>query len=664
MSYLVLDLETGSKELYKRKGNPWFNRILAVGLKPEGGAVIAIPASTDKGDVQLRLHNFDLLIGHNIKYDLLYLWNDIALRNFLAGGGRIWDTQLAEYIITGQQAKFSALRKLAVEKYGQPEREKHIETLFEQGLETTEMPIELLIADVKNDVLDTEAIYLQQLELAKKSGQLKLIELQMDGLLATTEMEYNGMFVDRQALKKNAEELTKVKDETLRALKKAILPIWPNTLEFNPQSNEHISLLVFGGEYHESAREQIGNYKNGKPKFKNIEIARRVEGLKATPSFGSETKRKGIYKTDSETLESLPNSTSIELLLKYKDVNKQLSTYFTPIEELIYATDNCIHGQLSHCGYSDTGGGTVTGRLSSANPNLQNIPREGSSTAKQHFTSRFGASGTIIEADYKQLEIVVQAQLSRDKKYISDVNQGIDFHIKRLAMKEKMDYTLCVEKCATDKEWSKKRTQIKGFSFARAYGAGAKKIAEQTGMTVEEVKQMIIDEDLEYPQLKSYNNLLYSVVKENAERTERSTKEGRRIYTGSYQAPTGRKYYFDGTYQRNPFRLKEPETLQFRPSQTQNAIVQGTATADIVLIMLGKFWREVAQHNKDKFKLINTVHDSILIDSKSESVEEVKGWLEEVLTKVPETMEKEFGMKWLVPVGIDMKTGTNWGSTK
>ena len=210
-SYLILDLETNTLEKYKRKANFMYNDIIALGYKacdlPLAKAWYTRDVSLSEKDLKNLLDNYNIIVGHNIKFDLLYLWKYEALHDWFKEGGTIWDTQLAEYILTGQQTKFSSLRALATEKYGCPARDKLMEPYWEQGTDTKDIPEELVIKDVKNDVLDTETIYTQQRKTSEDLNMFKLIEFQMDGLLATAEMEYNGLFVDNNVLEKNRLEL-------------------------------------------------------------------------------------------------------------------------------------------------------------------------------------------------------------------------------------------------------------------------------------------------------------------------------------------------------------------------------------------------------------------------------------------------------------------------
>jgi len=206
-SYLVLDLETGFKEVHKRTGNPWYNEIVALGLKAQDDEEAEVHylyrTKIQNGFKFLQEARYNILVGHNIKYDLLYLWKYEQLQQWILEGGRIFDTQLAEYILTGQQYKYPALREIAVKKYGCKEREKKMEKYWDQRIDTKDIPRELVLEDVQNDVLDTEQVMLQQVQQLKKEGQYTLAMEMMEGLLATIEMEYNGIYIDQHKMRTN-----------------------------------------------------------------------------------------------------------------------------------------------------------------------------------------------------------------------------------------------------------------------------------------------------------------------------------------------------------------------------------------------------------------------------------------------------------------------------
>ena len=232
MTYLVLDLETGFTDHHKRKGNFYYNPVVAIGLKP-------ISQNTSLGDWVYKDEDFlneilniylttdhKILVGHNIKFDLLHLWKNEQLQNWLAQGGRIWDTQLAHYMLTAQQEKYPALREVAVRCYGCTERPKYMEEYWDKGIDTMNIPEDLVLDDVKNDVLDTEAIMLKQVEKAKKEGMYKLILDMSESILATTEMEFNGLYINQDIFKSNQEKIDKELEAAYNGAIELATPYW------------------------------------------------------------------------------------------------------------------------------------------------------------------------------------------------------------------------------------------------------------------------------------------------------------------------------------------------------------------------------------------------------------------------------------------------------
>lgn len=221
--YLVFDLETGFKTYYERKGNFKFNPIVAIGLAKDKEVVseYIYPNKLTSFKIEEKV-----LVGHNIKFDLLYIWHLNDTQDFFKRGGKVWDTAVAEYMLTGQQHKYPALRDIAVTKYGCKERQKKMEEYWNDNVDTMYIPKEIVLEDVENDVIDTESIYLQQVEKAKKLGMYELIEDHMDFVLATTEMEYNGIFIDEEILENNKQTLEMELSNEKESLSKIIERYW------------------------------------------------------------------------------------------------------------------------------------------------------------------------------------------------------------------------------------------------------------------------------------------------------------------------------------------------------------------------------------------------------------------------------------------------------
>lgn len=395
-NYLVLDIENDNTKLYKRNaGNFKFDKIVAIALCNSRKVKTFYYNSPIFNNWENYLDRCEVLIGHNLKHDLLFLWKSKKLQNWINKGGKIYDTQLAEFILTGQQHKYPALRNIAVNKYKCPEREKVMEKYWDNGLMTSEIEKELVIKDVTNDVLDTEQVYLLQLKLAKSKNMLSLIESQMEGLLATTEIEYNGMFINPNIFNTNMTEMrTKLENLTIE-LQETVKKYWKfDEIEKFEGTPYQISKLFFGGNIKGIEKVEIINElgcpiiiksgpNKGKIKTKNEEKIYLFDGFGLVPREDWKTKRPGIYSTDDSVLKLINKKIKTDagkianIMLEIRGLQKEFGTYYEGFKELIYP-DNCIRGQLSHCGYSrgtGTGGGTETGRLSSIAPNLQNIPR-------------------------------------------------------------------------------------------------------------------------------------------------------------------------------------------------------------------------------------------------------------------------------------------------
>jgi len=225
-SYLVFDTEFSIKQYYDRVGNWLYNPLVAIGLKSSNEVQ---PHSKwiypDK--IKEFIVDEDVLIGHNLKVDLLYMWGLESLQDAFSKGLRVWDTSVAHYMLSGQRDKYPALRDIAVRCYGLKERDKLMESYWDKDIDTMDIPQEIVLNDVENDVLDTEAIYLQQVEQAKKKGMYELIHTHAgDTLCGIIECEYNGMKIDRKILGKNRKELERELEESTKLLLPYIERYW------------------------------------------------------------------------------------------------------------------------------------------------------------------------------------------------------------------------------------------------------------------------------------------------------------------------------------------------------------------------------------------------------------------------------------------------------
>ena len=286
-----------------------------------------------------------------------------------------------------------------------------------------------------------------------------------------------------------------------------------------------------------------------------------------------------------------------------------------------------IHHRLNTCA-------TVTGRLSASNPNLQNLPRDGTSKVKEMFTSRFGDDGVIIEVDYSALEVVMGVVHSGDMELLRLLQAGTDMHCYRLAFQEGMTYEevykLCHDEDGPDyKIWKQKRTDIKAPSFAAQYGATAAGIAFATGCTVEFAQQFLDNEAKMFPQTAGFR----SIIRESVERTgmlpgslyrEVSDTGAIQLYRRGYWAsPAGMRYSFRQVpcwKPRADGRGKE-QVLDYKETQLANYWCQGEAFF-MMAVAFGMILRHMIAKNwyDGQVCLITNVHDAAYLDAANPTV--------------------------------------------
>lgn len=228
---MVLDLETGNEEVNNRTAHFMYNDIIAYSFKKYNQpqkTVYCTDYDTAEEDIIMNLKDCNILVAHNTKFELLYLYAEDEFQEWIKGGGRIYCTQLAHYFLQDMRETYPALRDIAVRCYNCPFRLKNIEKYFKEGKHTSEIPRDELLFDVENDVKDTEQIYLKQLEAIGRRGEIykTMIDIEMEFLLSTTEMEYNGMFIDEEEVKTQQQTLQKESEEIQIEIDKLLEIYW------------------------------------------------------------------------------------------------------------------------------------------------------------------------------------------------------------------------------------------------------------------------------------------------------------------------------------------------------------------------------------------------------------------------------------------------------
>lgn len=368
------------------------------------------------------------------------------------------------------------------------------------------------------------------------------------------------------------------------------------------------------------------------------------------------------------------NDATAGAILDLRGLEKIIGTYYestdggTGMVSLVHSTDSCIHHELIH-------NKTSTSRLASANPNCQNIPKEGKSNLRDMFISRHGANGMCIEADYSQLEVVVLAVLADDFQMLEDLRSNVDFHCKRVTMmRPDISYLEVLQRAKKNKEpeFVKLRQQAKIFSFQRQYGAGAKLISQSTGLTQDQVRMLMEKESETYRGVDIFN----SMVELSANTYDPSIQDGAKnlrghqIFKGMFPVLTGSRYIFTESdvpqsmlLTRRGNTVVKRKSTNFSPTHLKNYPVQGFA-GEIVQIMLGVLFRKFLE--TDNYNglacLTNTVHDCVWVDCHESIYREVANEVERIMSNVREELNSLYPeMKITVDFPCDVVAGVNMG---
>ena len=510
-----------------------------------------------------------LKIGQNIKYDMIVLQNyGVKLK------GKIFDTMVAHYVL-------------------QPELRHNMDYLAEVYLNYRTIHIDELIGPKgKNQKnmrdLSPEQVYLyacedaditfqlkEKLEHAlRKEGAEKLFyEIEMPLIPVLVNIETNGVLLDTEALKASSMHFT----EKMQEIEREIFVLAEE--EFNVSSPKKVGEILF-------------------EKLKIVEKAKKT--------------KTGQYVTSEEVLEGIRHKHDIvEKILEYRGLKKLLSTYIDALPQLINPKTGRIHTSFNQTV-------TATGRLSSSNPNLQNIPirDDNGKEIRKAFIPDEGC--LFFSADYSQIELRIMAHLSEDKNMIDAFLSGYDIHAATAAKIYKVD----ISEVTSDM-----RRKAKTANFGIIYGISVFGLAERLNVERKEAKELIEGYFATYPKVKEY-----------MEKSIKKAQENEYVETIYH-----RKRFLQDINSRNSI------VRGYAERNAINAPIQGSA-ADIIKVAMINILDRLERENL-KAKMILQVHDELNF---SVPVEE-KERIEEV---VIEEMERAYRMH--VPLKADFGWGENW----
>lgn len=274
---------------------------------------------------------------------------------------------------------------------------------------------------------------------------------------------------------------------------------------------------------------------------------------------------------------------------------------------------------------------------------------------KSCFKSRF-PNGYIMEVDFSQLEVVGLAILSGDDVLKDDILSGRDMHRWRAA-----ELLGKAEADVTEEE----RRLAKQLSFQLQYGAGYKSLAAKNGISEELAKKFIANYYDRYEEVAWWQANVKEEVESSRKPSGTHTAEGLPRGVGEHVSPTGRVYRF---FEYDPPSASRwgKRDARFSPTEIKNYPVQGFATADIMALYRGRVYRRMMDEGiMNEAKLINTVHDSVMLDVASEEmVRCVHGVLSDEADKLPGELERLWGIKTSLPLKVETKYGKKWSELK
>ena len=425
------------------------------------------------------------------------------------------------------------------------------------------------------DALMTLKLFNKQLVLFKERNSEEILklafDLEFDFIYVLADMENNGIKIDVNLLKE-------LKETNYKYIQELTTKIYETSgVEFNINSPKQLGVVLF-----------------------------------ETLALPTAKKTKTGYSTDEAVLNGLFDAHSVvPLLLNYREAYKLQSTYIEPLLELgLINEDNRIHTSFLHTG-------TATGRLSSKNPNLQNIPvkSEAGSQIRSAFIPKDGY--TLVGIDYSQIELRLLAHFSKDEALVDAFNNNLDIH-----------YQTAV-KIFGEELAKEKRSIAKSINFGLLYGMGSKKLGDTLGISSKEAKIYI---ESYFKAFKSVKDYLKS-IEESAH------------VNGYIKTLLNRKRLFD-------FESANAMLKAAYLREAVNTMFQGSA-ADLIKLSMVKIHKKYK--NNDNMRMLLQIHDELIFEVKEDIADEI-------IIDLKEIMENIYELN--VPLKVSIAKGKSWQKLK
>ena len=674
---LTLDIEnTVTQRNGKMHLDPFepTNSLVMIGMLSDQGDEVIVtfdhsevePTTEGFGIVQSYLNKATVLVCHNVAHDLLWLWE-----SGFKYDGAVFDTMLAEYVMQRGQKEPLSLEACAERYQLETQKQDTLKEYFRKGYSTRDIPYAELSEYLSADLHATQQLsdkLWNRLNTREYAGLLDIVVLTNQVAICLTKIYQRGFTIDKQALKEVHREFTEERDALLVDLEKQVKQLMGDT-PINLNSPEQLSWVIYSRKLRDKKEwaEMVHPYmreshfqdivssqtkyiyktkakqcsacagmgyirktkKDGTPyskpnKCKECDASgymfiptQEIAGLKFNPPSSKWASANG-FTTSKDNLSILENAArtrnlpDAELFLskvrRLSAVETYLSSFVDGIETHT-KPDGKLHVRLLQHR-------TATGRFSGADPNMQNMPRGGTFPVKKVFVSRW-SDGEVLEADFAQLEFRAAAFLSQDAVAIEEIKNGFDVHT----------YTASVISGAGQPT---SRQEAKAHTFAPLYGATG------FGRTPSEATYY-----------KHFTEK-YEGISQWHDRLATEALTNRTITT-----PSGRQFSFPDVAR------KENNGVTYF-TQIKNYPVQSFATADIVPIAL----LHIDALLSDKQScVVNTVHDSIVIDVHPDEKEQVINVIKQTNDELHNLILMRWGVDFNVPLLLEAKIGKNWLDT-
>ena len=549
---------------------------LSFSIKPGEGWYI--PLSIDQTGCQNTLNEFKCVlenpqigkIGQNLKYDILVLnWYGIHVQ------GELFDTMLAHYLIDPDSRHNM---DLLAENYLQYSPVSITSLIGQKGKNQGSMR-DINVELVKEYAAEDADITLQLKNtfepILKSANAWKLaVEIENPLVYVLADIEREGVKIDQNALV----EISKILETDLRQLEKSIYE--KAGVKFNIASPKQLGEVLF-------------------------------DKLMLDPQ--AKKTKTGQYQTGEEVLSRLANKSDIVAdILDFRQLQKLKSTYVDALPQMINKKTGRIHTSYNQAV-------AATGRLSSNNPNLQNIPvrTERGKEVRKAFIPR-DKDHVLLSADYSQIELRIIAEISKDENMMEAFVQGHDIHTATAAKV----YGISLEEVS-----STQRRNAKAVNFGIIYGQSAFGLSQNLGIPRKEAGEIIENYFNTYPGIKKYMNDTMNFAREN----------------GYVETIMGRRRYLRDINSAN-------QTVRgFAERNAINAPIQGSA-ADMIKIAMIRIHQDIIDQKLNS-KMTMQVHDELVFDVPKAEIEMMKKIIED-------RMKNAIDMK--VPILVEVGEGSNW----